>query len=451
LRGFRNGGLRLSRVSGTPKVPRVTRGHPVTRFAWGLADQSLSSLTNFAAAALVARTAGVQEFGVFAVAFATYTLGLGISRAATGEPIVARFSGLETRQWRIGVRASTGTAILLGLFFGLVCLTVSATTLGGSFRATFAMLGLTFPGLILQDAWRYAFFASANNRRAFSNDLVWTILLAFGLVFALLERQHSAAQFMLIWGLSATGAGLAGCLQSRLIPGPRHAARWIREQSDLGARFLGEFLALTGATQLMLYGLAILSGVAAVGAIRGGIVSMGPLNILLMGVTLVAVPEAVRVSRAALGHLWKYCVTLSVILAGVAVAWGFVVILIPDSLGRLVLGETWDAARPTLFPVALWIAGNGVVAGAMAGLRALQAASHSLRAQVVSASARLLLGLAGGAFAGAAGAAWGVAAATLGTSVIWWIHLSKALHERGTLDMTSVENSVHPSAALDER
>ncbi len=428
----------------------MRRGRRVARFGWGLADQSVSSLTNFAVAALVARTAGVEEFGVFAIAFATYTLGLGISRALTGEPILARFSGVDAQRLTGRIRASTGTAFVLGLLFSIACVAAATTFLEGSFRLTFMMLGLTFPGLILQDAWRYAFFASGNSSRAFVNDLVWVILLALGLVFVLTERHHSASQFMLIWGLSANGASFVGSLQSRVIPGPWHALMWLREQSDLGLRFLGEFIALTGATQLMLYGLAIVSGVASAGAIRGGMVSMGPFSILLMGVSLVSVPEAVRVARTSLVDLRRYSVALSGGLAGVAVAWGFIVILIPDRAGHLVLGETWEAARPTLFPMALWMAGNGVVAGAMAGLRALQAAARSLQAQVVSATARLLLGVSGAVLAGAAGAAWGVAGATLFTSAIWWVQLSRALRERGTL-VPAPAQDVYPNAALNER
>lgn len=425
---------------------RLARRLRFARFGWGLADQSLSSLTNFVTAALVARTAGVEEFGVFAVAFATYTLGLGVSRATTGEPLVTRFSALAEEEWKEGVRASAGAALLLGLVFGIVSVMVALMILQGSFRFTFAALGFTFPGLILQDAWRHAFFASTNSRRALINDLAWTVLLAFGLMFVLAGRQHSAAPFMLVWGLSATGAAVAGALQAHLVPRPRQALVWLRRQSDLGGRFLAEFLALTGATQLMLFALALTSGVASVGALRAGMVAMGPFNILLMGVALVAVPEAVRVAHEPQGDLRKYCLTLSVLLAGAAVAWGFIMLIVPDRVGTFVLGETWEAARPTVLPLSLWVAGNGLVAGAVAGLRALQAAARSLRAQVVSASVRLLLGVLGGLLTGATGAAWGVAVATLGTSAIWWRHLLGALRDRQALDLSSSEGVVYSRA-----
>jgi O-antigen/teichoic acid export membrane protein len=421
------------------RVSSLVRGISAMGLGWGLADQSLSSLTNFACALLVARTAGVKEFGIFSVAFATYTLGLGISRAVTGEPLIARFGRIDEPEWHGVVRASTGAALLLGIAFGVICIFLALTVFDGSLGTTTGVLGLTFPGLMLQDAWRYAFFASPRNRRAFSNDLVWTVLLALGLLLVLRGERHSASQFTLIWGLSATGAALVGIAQGSVIPRISDAPRWIREQLDLGMRFLGEFLALMGSTQLMLYGLAFVSGVSAVGALRAGLVVMGPLNILLMGVNLVAVPEAARMARVSSHTLWKFCVALSVGLAGAAIVWGSIAILLPESIGRFVLGPTWEPARATLFPVTLWIAGNGVIAGAVVGLRGLQAASRSLRAQLTTASSRLILGLVGGAMAGASGAAWGVALGILGTSAIWWHQLSKVIAERGITKGAAIE------------
>jgi hypothetical protein len=415
------------------------------RFGWGLADQSLSSLTNFGATLMVARTVPVSEFGVFALGFATYTLGLGASRALTGEPLVARFSIAAPESWRTGVRRSTGAALALGTVFGVLSFVAAFAFFHGSMRATFEVLGLTFPGLILQDSWRYAFFASPDNRRAFFNDLVWACLLLPALPLAVVAGTRSASGFMLIWGLSGTAAALFGSVQGKVIPRPQEALVWVRSHSDLGMRFLAEFLALTGATQFMLFGLAAVSGVSAVAAIRGGLVVMGPINILLMGVALVAVPEGVRLAGTSINRLRKLCLGISLALSSAAILWGIIALLIPDTLGTAILGETWQTARPTLLPIAFWVAGNGAVAGAVVGLRALQAAKRSLRAQLVSASARLVLGLSGGAFAGAAGAAWGVAVATGSTSLLWWNHLSGALGERATDDASVTQRVLEAS------
>lgn len=47
---------------------------------WGVGDQALSSLTNFALGLITARTVTAYEFGAFSLAFATFTAGLGLAR-----------------------------------------------------------------------------------------------------------------------------------------------------------------------------------------------------------------------------------------------------------------------------------------------------------------------------------------------------------------------------------
>ncbi|MEU3505878.1 hypothetical protein ABZ726_36095, partial [Streptomyces hundungensis] len=70
-----------------------------------------------------------------------------------------------------------------------------------------------------------------------------------------------------------------------------------------------------------------------------------------------------------------------------------------------------------------------LVRGAAAGLRALAAARRSLRCQLFASTCYVIGGLGGAAVAGTVGSAWGVAAATACGSVVWWLHLHRALRE----------------------
>ncbi|MDR2986820.1 MAG: hypothetical protein LBV34_18475, partial [Nocardiopsaceae bacterium] len=63
------------------------------RFGWGLADQAVSSLTNFAVSLYVARTLGAVQFGAFALAYVTYSFVLNASRGLATDPLLVRFSG----------------------------------------------------------------------------------------------------------------------------------------------------------------------------------------------------------------------------------------------------------------------------------------------------------------------------------------------------------------------
>ena len=52
----------------------VTRGRlaPLTRLGWGVADQGISSVGNFAFSIIVAKALSPSDFGAFAIAFVTY-------------------------------------------------------------------------------------------------------------------------------------------------------------------------------------------------------------------------------------------------------------------------------------------------------------------------------------------------------------------------------------------
>ena len=49
--------------------------------------------------------------------------------------------------------------------------------LHGTARLAFLALGLTLPGLLLQDSWRYSFFALGQGSQAFVNDTIWALTL----------------------------------------------------------------------------------------------------------------------------------------------------------------------------------------------------------------------------------------------------------------------------------
>ncbi|MEV6406419.1 MATE family efflux transporter [Streptomyces bobili] len=410
----------------------------VGRLSWGLADQAASSMTNFAVGIYVARSLGVTAFGVFSLAWVTYGVVLSVSRGLATDPLVVRFSGVPDASWRGAVARSSGTALGVGVAIGVACL-VAGLAVGGRVGPAFACLGVMLPGLLLQDAWRYSFFAAGTGRKAFVNDLVWGVALVPALVVA--ARQGSVAAFVLAWGASATVAAGYGCLQSGIRPRMSGARGWLREQRDLSYRYLVENVGVSGASQLRAYGLGAIVGVGAVGAIRGAELLLGPFLAVLMGLSLVTVAEAARVLRRAPHRLARFCLVLGAGQAVAALLWGAALLLVPGRLGELVLGDVWDSASALIVPAALGVAGAGLGTGAAAGLRALGAARRSLRSQLFASACYVGGGLGGAAVAGTAGSAWGVAAATVCSSAVWWLHLRSALRERRLNPIPEVRTS----------
>lgn len=420
-------------MTGEGETPRTTaapagstRRALVGRLSWGLADQAASSVSNFVVGIYVARSLGLAAFGVFSLAWLTYGVLLNVSRGLATDPLTVRFSGVPVASWRAAVARSSGSALGLGAALGAACLVVGLA-LGGRVGPAFVCLGVMLPALLLQDAWRFAFFAAGTGHKAFVNDLVWAVALVPAMVVA--ARVGSVAAFLLAWGGSAAVAAAYGCVQSGTRPRLPQARGWLREQRDLGYRYLVENVALSGASQLRAYGLGAIVGVGSVGAVRGAELLLGPFLAVLMGLSLVTVPEAARVLRRAPHRLGAFCLLLGGGQATAALLWGAALLLMPDRLGELALGGVWHSASQLVVPVTIGVAGAGLGTGAAAGLRALAAARRSLRCQLIASTLYVGGGLGGAALAGTVGSAWGVAAATLSASAVWWLHLRSAPRE----------------------
>jgi O-antigen/teichoic acid export membrane protein len=403
------------------------------RFGWGLADQLLSSATNFLLGLLVARAVSPSELGAFSLAYATFSLSLGAVRAIAGELLVVRHSAVSDDQWRQGVQGAAGTALMGGAVVGAGCLVVAALG-GGTFRTVFAIVGIVLPALLVQDVWRFAFFAGGRGGSAFANDGVWAVAMFAAFSILMWTDTVSAGWFTVAWAGSGALATLAGLFQLRVLPsGPRAAFAWLRRHRDLAPRFFAEFVVGSGVSNLTFFGIGAVAGLDELGRLRAGQIAVGPLNVLFGGVGLVATPEGVQLLRESPRRLVQGCRWISVALAAAVLGWGVVVLMLPHDVGALLLGTNWDIARSLLVPLLLGLTGFGSAYGAWTGLRSLAAARRSLRARCIDGAVTIVCGLAGAYLAGATGAAWGYAAAGWLRSPNAWWQFSRAVREYESL------------------
>lgn len=397
------------------------------RFGWGLADQALSSLTNLALGLVLARSVGAEDFGAFGIIFATYLLILGISRALCTDPLGIRVSAVSKSDWRDGVKSATGATVSLSLFVGAVFVLISGW-LSPHLQSGFLALGLGLFGLLLQDSWRFAFFAAGRGVQAFLNDLVWVGALAVGISIILLLELQSVFSMTLVWAGAATVAGLVGAFQAGIIPDPRRTLGWLKRHRDLAAPYVGGFMAGGGLGQLGIYGLGLVVGLEVVGAIRGAVILVGPANILIAGVTLAAVPEGAKILKKSLKRFKSTSVFISLGISVSVLLWGVILLALPDEVGRALLGDTWRHAQPVVLPQIIAASASGGLVGALTGLRALGAAGRTLRSTLVTSvmTSGVMIGLA--AYTKTAqGAAWGVAIATAASAFVWWRSYLKAI------------------------
>ena len=420
------------------------------RLSWGVADQAMWSLSNFAVNIYIARTLGAVQYGAFALAYVTCGFALNASRGLATDPLLVRFSGTDIPTWRRAIAKCTGTATTVGLTTGAIIIAVAAL-LSGTARLAFLALGLTMPGLMLQDSWRFSFFALGRGSQAFLNDTVWTVALILALVLLRATGHANVFWVVFAWGATAAVGAAIGPLQARTLPRLSGTWEWVSRHRDLGPRYLAEGTASSASGQFRNYGVGVILGLAAVGYVQAATTLMGPFMVIYFGMGLVTLPEAARVLRRSPRHLPLFCLLVSGGLAILALAWGIVLLVaLPRGLGHLMLGNLWKPTYPLVLPTTIGVLGACAGTGAGAGLHALGAARRSLRVMVIASAVSVILSIAGAAVAGAAGAMAGFAAGSWIGALFWWRQLHTALRESGGTPSGAVSQPLR-SAQRDRR
>jgi O-antigen/teichoic acid export membrane protein len=402
----------------------------IRRFGWGISDQALSSLTNFALSLLVARNVSITTLGVFALVFSTYLIALSLSRVFGTDPLVIRYSACSVREWHEASGSATGTAAMIGMVTGSA-VALGGWIVGGSGGVAFIVLGASLPGLLTQDSWRFAFFARAKGGQAFLNDLVWALSLTALLAFVLLTGRDSLAWLIGAWGAAAGVAAIAGGIQARLVPAPQRARRWYRRNKDLSLPFFGAAIVNHGAINLGSYLIAAIAGLATLGALRAAWILLGPATMMIIGLGLVAVPEGARSLTRSREQLRRTSVGVSLAAGACALVWGLLVYSLPASIGRMILGADWAEAHSLMIPLTLAAVAGGATLGAASGLKTLKAAGQVLRTRMVEAAIVLCIAVIGASFGGAPAIAMAAAIGQTLIAALWWTQFRKTLRDRG--------------------
>jgi hypothetical protein len=324
-----------------------------------------------------------------------YSLGLGVSRAFTSEPLIVRWSDASEPEWRAATSDSMASAVAIGIaaaIIGLAC----APLLGTGTRGALVAIAVFMPGLLLQDAVRLAFFARGRPQSAAVNDILWAAFLVPTYLAIVGTGSPNETRLLVAWGAAGTAAALVGCAQVRAMPSLHGPLRWWRAQRDLGVRYVGEFAGRDGVLRLSDYGVVAVAGLSTLGLFRTASVLMGPIRIAVTGLALHAIGEGARnrsfdVDRDRRRELLRGAFMIS----AAGLGWTAALFLLPQSLViRLVqLRITADARR-------------------------------SLRAQLQSSVPLAGCILVGAAIGEGIGAGIGLAVGYALVALIWWHHVT---------------------------
>lgn len=405
-------------------------------------------MSNIGVTLVVARATSAPTFGAFALVYTSYLLGLGISAAISSEPLVMRYSAAGVIELRRAIGSSTAVAFLTGLVAAIVTLVVSIF-LGGPVGSAFMALALVFPGLLLQDSWRFAFFAQGRPRQAAINDFIWCggQALALGIT-VLAQGEPSIFVLTLAWGAGAWLAALAGMVQARVVPALTRPYHWLRDHADLMPKLLIDFVAMTAVLQVTLYVVALVAGLADVAGLRASQTLLGPLNVVLMASRVFALPEGVRMRHASYGRLLSIARSLAVVLMTVASVWGLATCLLPASVGHSLLGDTWGPARSVLPLMVLLTVARAATVPAVVGLRVLDSPNRILAARALSSPLLFAGGVLGAIAGGAFGAATGLVVTQWVGAWLWWRQFGEA-YQDGPPPSTSAPFKGAPLPSVD--
>lgn len=398
---------------------------------WNVVDQALSALSNLVLTVLVANEVDAAGFGAFSVAFVVFGICIGIERAVVGQPMSIRYSTAQGERLADGRARASGSAVMIGVVGGALAL-LAGLALPGVLGDTLIAVGVMMPFLVVQDACRMIFFAASRARSAAANDALWAVLQLSGVLLLPLVAQPTAPRLILVWGAGAAVSAVVALIQLRLRPSPAGLVSWLREMRGISGYLVAEYLLGTGAFQGGIIAVGALvggnEGLAVIGAFRAAQVVLGPLNMLATAVQTFTLPELSK--RRWMRPRQRILAALSIggFLAGVAVVYGTLVLLLPDSVGEMLFSDSWDGARSVLLPLALAVLLRAVCEGCAQLIYSLDQARRTFRIMVVEAPLVFSLMIGGALWAGAEGAAWAMAVDNLLLVPLWLYTLRSVAH-----------------------
>jgi O-antigen/teichoic acid export membrane protein len=400
----------------------------------GVVDQALSSISNFFIVIAAARMLTAREFGAFSVAFITYSIIIGGYQAFIGQELVLA-SG--SRQ-HLAAQALAACRATLVLSLPLSAALVVWAFLDAQIRGPLIVLALLLAPLAVHETVRFAAALFGSTQLAVVIDTVWVVVVA-GLVWLAWTGAFgapNATMVVLLWGAAGCASLLPLLVLVPRIPRLETpvSLRRVFTRHYLGHRFFGEFAAVRATSQGLTIVLGGLAGLAATGALRGVSTLFGPMTVLLNAVVAFTIPILRRFDPRVRD---RWILALAGALAFVSAALMIVLILLPDDIGRLLLGQTWAGARPLLVPIGVQSIALSVSTVCVIALRMIDPRA-TLRIRLAGAVIVVVLFFVGFAIGGVLGSVWGLCSAAIIQALLLVLQYARVrkIAPRDTLEAT---------------
>jgi O-antigen/teichoic acid export membrane protein len=413
----------------TPEIEPPVRGGAGRRAGMVTFDQAVSSASNLLMLIWVAHALSAADFGRFSLVFFVWVFTQnGVVRSLVSSTVMVHPEDADERP-----RSVLGAAVLLSLAVGALCGVVGAGLwfAGSDIGPPLLLVGVLMPLLGVQDVGRFIAIAESKAGRAVVLDSIWLGLMLAA--FVAVELSHGATLMWLVTAWAGTGAlsGLWVFVQHGIPRARELSLDWLRERWHFSWRSL---VASSSSAAVALVGsslMAIVSGPLAVAGVRAALLLERPSTTVQTAVATSAATDIARENSDNAGLLrhQRRTMTASTLVALLNLG---VLLVIPDSVGKLVLGNVWEIVEPLLLVVGFHV---GVLA-AQSGVRAAlmgRRQIHSVMIVDITGTVLSIIGLViGASIADAEGAMWGGVVGQGITAVLWWSVLLRHLaqHEQ---------------------
>jgi O-antigen/teichoic acid export membrane protein len=382
-----------------------------------MADQVLSSGTQFLLIVLVARRADPTTFGAVSVALLVHGFLLGVVRAAIAEVVLLRCQARPSesrREARVGLFLTMPAGGIAGI--GLLCVGLAV---GGEVGHYLQLVALAAPAVYAQDVLRYVAYGTGRIGLAIAVDGIWMAVQVLVSVVLIGAGQATPSLLILAWIAGAVAGASAGALLLRVSPRPVALGRWWAQERARAGGFVTDFLVANGLMQGSFILLSVLLPLDEFAGLRAAFLCLSPLANLLAGVRTLTLAQLAGLRERPARARWR-AVQVALALAGVGAIYAIGLVLLPDRWGSELFGETWAEAVGL---VGLLAVGELIRLGSFAAIdlvKVLGSPMDLVRTRVVT-SAGVVTGLLVGAMAaGPYGAVVGTVVGNLLVTTIWW-------------------------------
>jgi O-antigen/teichoic acid export membrane protein len=305
------------------------------RARWApLADQVLANASNALFTVLVAGVAAPAAFGRFAVGYAIVAFAVGAWRSGLGYQVSMKAGDPEAV--RTEARRAVGATAVAAPLLGVVALAVIG--IGPAGDPTLAWgLALATPFVLLQDLLRFAAVAAGRAIVALASDAAWTALLVVAVGLRVVGRLD-AVTLVALWASGAVVGTVILAVSLRVAPKVSGSLAWARESWRMRIHLVGGGLVAGASVPITAGIVALVAGPEIAGGVAGAALLMAPVNSLVAWLSLTLLARAAVVAEGRKAALF---LKAGLGTAALTLLWGLVLLAVPESLGRILLGDTW--------------------------------------------------------------------------------------------------------------